>query len=279
MPASGGRIVTRSAVSAIALVWTMSLLGCAGTAATAVLRPTDVASTHAFLTARSARARSINLEVHSRGAAIGHYVANAGLRCRGIAASAPRGTEFYRLNYDALAATEIRMEQANARTLTRFAERTSGLRWSQAFLTRLVRRLVGEERALARVAPLDVCAMFAAWARGGYRAIPSRAERFRREIRALASRTETRCQPVPPNGRVICSVGHLELPTAAKIRRLLRGYEDVKQREVVRETYEIEQDTATRTRTTLVAAASRLTRYLRLDPFSLRLFVASLKQL
>jgi hypothetical protein len=59
------------------------------------------------------------------------------------------------LSDDALVAIEITMVQGSASALTQFAGATgTGCARGRMPLTSLVRRLAGEERALARVAPL-----------------------------------------------------------------------------------------------------------------------------
>lgn len=57
-------------------------------------------------------------------------------------------------------------------------------------------------------------------------------------------------------------------PTAVVIGRLLKQYEDGRQRQMARETEQIENDLATRTCATLTAATSTLTQHLGLDPFA-----------
>jgi hypothetical protein len=266
--------------SAVALVWISSLLGCAGqttgraTAAATRSRMTDLTSTRAFLAARRLRASSIEGRLQTNEAAIERFV--AGIKCARIAASAPHGAQFDELDYDALVATEIRMEQINTPALTRFVGRVDKLRWTKAALTRLVRRLDQEEQALAKIMPLDICAMFEAWARNRYRAIPSSAQRFQREIVGIVSQAGTHCKPVPPNGQSICSLRGSPMSTVAAILRFLRPFENHRQSAMVSVMERNEREIAMRTRVALVAATSKLTRVLNLDSFSLRLYIASL---
>ncbi len=239
----------------------------------------DTVSTREYLGARIAREEAVKRKLASSQATVERYVEGADMRCPGIAAKAPRSTEFDELNHDALVAVGLIMEQGNAAAMTQFDKVTQGLRWGRTSLTLLVRRLAREEHALARVGPLDICAVLRDWAQSGFRAIPATVTRFQRQIRAFASRAATRCRRVPPTGRSICSLGRPGKPTAEEIGQLLKQYEDGRQREIARETEQIENRLATRTRATLIAATSTLTQHLGLDPFALRLFVASLKEL
>ncbi len=269
-------------VIAVAVAGLCGLGACGGqTSQSSDPAPTvGAGATSIFLAARWVRARAIATGLASSRAAVEGNVASADLRCSGIAAEAPRGTELDELNYDALVAVEIVMAQGSSAAMTRFASLTEGLRWGQTRLSLLVRRLAGEERALTRVDPLDICAVLADWARSGYRALPKAATRFQREISAFfPSRGAIRCRHLPPNGRSICSLQHQEKPTMQQINNLLHQYEDGKQREIARETKQAESDMASRMRATLSAAAAALTQHLGLDPFALRLFDASLKEL
>jgi len=239
----------------------------------------DTLSTEAYLGARISRDEVIERKLAYSQAVVERYVASTDRRCSGMAVKAPRNIEFDEVNYDALVAVEVIMERGNAAAMRQFASVTEKLHWGESRLTFLARRLAAEERALAGVDPLDVCAVLGDWARSGYRTIPAAATRFQQEVSKFSRRTVTHCRRVPPNGRSICSLRRPEKPIAKEIGRLLKRYEYGRQREIAHETERIENVLATRTRAAVILATSLLTRHLGLDPFSLRIFVASLSEL
>jgi hypothetical protein len=273
----------RLIAACMAVVGVSAVVGCGvqagagtGTASAAASRPAGLSSTAMFLAARRALAHAVETGLGASEAAVEREVASLGLRCRRIAAPAPPGIVFEELSDDALIAIEITMTRGSASALTQFSGATEALRWGSMPLTSLVRGLAEEARALARVAPLGICAVFADWARSGYRAMPAAATRFQREIHAVSSRGVTHCRRVSPHGRSICLAGRSQ-PTGTAIQTLLKRDEDGTQREEVRGTEQIERGVASRTRATLTRAASGLTQDLALDRFALRLFVASLR--
>jgi hypothetical protein len=255
-------------------------LGACGAQASRSSDPTsDVTTTGTYLRARLSLQESIERNLISSQARVEHYAASAERRCGGIAAKVPRGREFDELNYDALVAVEIVMAEGSTAGMVQFASVTEGLGWGQTRLTLLVRRLAGGERALARVVPLDICSVFTEWTHSGYHAVPPAAVRFEHEISSFSMRSVTRCERLPSSGRSICSRARPEKPIAEEIGRLLKQYEDGKQRARMSKTEQIERRLARRTRATLTAVTSALTRRLALDPFALRLFIASLREL
>jgi hypothetical protein len=236
------------------------------------------ADTSIFVAARWARAVTISTGLAVSQAAVEQGATDTDLRCSGIAANAPRGPELDELSNDALVTLGLVMAKGNLVATRQFVHVTGGLYWDQRRLTLLVRRLAREEDAFARVEPLNICAVLADWARSSYRTLPMAATRFQRQISPFSSRRAIRCQRQPPTGRFICSLRHAEKTTVQQINSLLYRYENSRQREIARETERREGELAARTRATLKAIAAVLTRHLRLDSMTLRLFDASLAE-
>jgi hypothetical protein len=285
----------RGAVPTVVIVTTCVLsawatqTGSVGVALTAATRTVTTRATRSFLDARRARAHEIKASLRSGQQAVEHYVAKTDARCRGVASTVPRSAQLAELNNDALVSVGVTLIRAHAGGLTRFARTAKRLTWGRDSLTMLVWRLAAYERDLARVGPLDICAVFAAWAESSYRVVPIAASRFQREMSEFSSDAVTGCRPTPPNGQRVCSVrreGSTVQPrkvlgpraTLSVIWRSLMRYESRKLGEVAHETEDLEGSLAAGARRTLSSAAGELTRNLDLEPLALRLFITSLGQ-
>lgn len=278
-------------VSVVVVAVAVALAACGG-AASGVVEPPSAgqrSATSIFLAVQRARADAIETSLPTSEKAVGRYVTGAEAACPGVAAGSPRNGEGDELADDVLVSVENEFNRSDTRAEAVFAAGVSDLHWPDPTVTMLVRRLAAYERAVAGLAPLDICGVFAAWERSGYRTIPPAARRLERASRSLSSGAVTRCRRQPTSGRIICSLvpqrkqaedgtGSLRL-TMATIAKLLRPYEEPGQRTTMIETRTIEARLATAGRTTLTSAASVLTQGLDLDRLTLRLFLASLREL
>jgi hypothetical protein len=264
-------VLRRVAVLAVAVVGVVG--GAAGVteALRATTGVTSAEATGRFLAARIERDDAVEAVVERRAASYPRG-------CAATVAKAPRGKDFDALNDDALVSLTVATYRRSAGILMRYGRMTERLSWPKApRLTSLVREIGREELGLARVVSFDVCAVFAEWARSGYRAVPAVARRFEREVRALAGRRATRCGPVAPNEHAICSFGSAHPDALMTVWRLLTRHEDRNQRELADEIVEREARAQVRVRAFLSASALRLTQQVGLDRFALRLFIESLR--
>jgi hypothetical protein len=215
-------MTSRAVASAVAAIVAVSaaggLSGCTGTAA----RPADDTATTIYIKARSALEEATLYRMPTARAAVRRFVASASGDCRGIMTRAPRNLQFGDFTLTAQLAPVVVTARLSRNEINQFDRVVAGVSWSDSRLTQLVRSVANQERAIANIAPPDLCGAIKAWARDGYGAAPVAITGFLHASRVMAIPNEasevgqtprvTSCRHVGPPSRkgprdnVVCTI-------------------------------------------------------------------------
>jgi hypothetical protein len=203
----------------------------------------DAAATRAYLGAAYAYERSTYAEVGVAAGAIKARASEIGGECPSVLTYAPRDSAFGELGEEAGTTVFLDATAPERPIGLRLAHAIEHLRWSDRRLTRLVRNEVAEERAFATLALPDVCADIAAWKASAYAALPQSASRFLARVQAIDS---------------LSVAGQLEESREAAIRRLLKPYEGLAERQAARRIERLEAQIGRRFRVAAAIAEKKL---------------------
>jgi hypothetical protein len=256
------------------------LLGCGTQASSLEALPahsaTSATATEIFLVARRERAVAFERRLATLDTTVTRDVAATEHACPTIVTTAPRGTRFKQLSFDAVAGIGAIATQVSRSTLKRFAASTRSLTWRNPEITALVRHLAHQEEMLARIRPIDICRVLASWVQDGYRRLPAAAVAFDRQLDALTASARKNCGRVAGSERVICAVPPSPSPEV-EILRLLRPLENHRYQQIAEAVERTERIVANHTHALLRTQADRLTRSLDLSTSTLRQYEASLE--
>ncbi len=207
------------------LLLTLGAIVCSATPALARVSASDAAATHAYLQARIALERTINMDKPTELKAIGELATAVKTECPDVLAGAPPHTKGEKTNAstreieeELLSATFGAGERVEHPVLARFARTVGRLRWSSPSLTRLLRDLAIEEAAQSAIPFPDLCSDLKFWVASGYTAVSPGTKQFFHRRQVVSGITTIEPEPHEP-------IGNLFNLTALVAHRL-KPYED-----------------------------------------------------
>lgn len=153
--------------------------------ASAAATPQDVASTHAYIRADYALARTSEAKVKPALASVSRYIHRIGQECPHAAAGSPQNEESQLMSNEAAGALWSVAYGTAIGPIRTFAHRVRPLRWSNPRITALAR---GYSKSLLQLATLglpDLCTDVRAWTASGFRTIPATTIRFDRYMEPI----------------------------------------------------------------------------------------------
>ncbi len=150
----------------------------------AFARPDDAAATRSYIDAHYALLRAAQAALPVERTAAAKLVGETRSECPGVAAGSPRDEESAALGTEALVVVSDTLLAKNRAAIKRFAGAVENLRWSNATLTRLVRRYAAKLRVELTLKAPDLCADLKAWAASGFQTVPAGVTRTNQETEA-----------------------------------------------------------------------------------------------
>ena len=158
-----------------------------GLAATARASAVDVNSTRALIGDYDVMIRARQAALGPGVAAVGRYVAAVAHGCQGVLAHAPMsGADVEALGGEVSGAVGLQLLGPARPALLAFVRAVGSLLWSDPTVARAVGSFAGAVLGYARLATPDVCGDLRAWARSGYRSVPSTTRAFNANVSADA---------------------------------------------------------------------------------------------
>jgi hypothetical protein len=173
-------IVGSLAVSAVACVW-MGVLALAAAASG------DRRAIASYVRAADSFVRARAAEIGATVTAINAEAAKIEGGCPSVLVGAPRGRQLNELAVEPSGAVLFSGAVPDRGAMLLFARQVSGLRWRDGRVTRLVRSLASEERAIANLVIPDVCADLRAWVASGYRTLSYNRMAFLKQANAIGN--------------------------------------------------------------------------------------------
>jgi hypothetical protein len=146
----------------------------------AALAASDAATTEAYVRADYAlvsTGHSLIPTAHARILALRRRLRS---ECPAVVAGSPQNEDSEKLTWELIGAMTIAGYQPGLAAATRFSRAVSKLSWSDASLTRAVRKYTRQGLAEVRTPPPDVCGDLRAWKASGYKTLPESTVRFRK---------------------------------------------------------------------------------------------------
>jgi hypothetical protein len=166
--------------AALTLSATLATLGsCAAMLPSAALGASDATTTEAYVRADYALVLAGHRDMsiaHTRILALRQRLRN---ECPDIVAGSPQDEASEALTWELIGAMTIAGYQPGLAAATKFSRAVSKLSWSDASLTRAVRKYTRQGLAQIRTPPPDVCGDLRAWKASGYTALPATTVHFK----------------------------------------------------------------------------------------------------
>lgn len=157
--------------------------------ACALATPQDIASTHAYIQANFALARTADAGIASTQASILRRSRQFGRECRNIGAGSLQNEESQKLSYEVAGALWSVSFGANAAPIRAFVRAVTPLRWSSSKLTRIAQGYARSLRQLATLPTPDLCGDIRAWSASGFHTIPATTLRFDSHVESIEGHT------------------------------------------------------------------------------------------
>lgn len=157
-----------------------ALASCAAVLPSPALAASDAASTEAYVRANYelvSTGHRLIPTAHARILALRQRLRS---ECPAVVAGSPQNEDSEKLTWELIGAMTIAGYQPGLAAATKFARAVSTLSWSDASLTRAVRRYTRQGLAEVRTPPPDVCGDLRAWKASGYKTLPESTVRFRK---------------------------------------------------------------------------------------------------
>jgi hypothetical protein len=241
------RLVIGVAVAAAAVVTVTAAFA----ASSAQNAPNDSKATATFVQAYRAQAMEDRVASAQGERALRRFLAVTGNACRGSLAHAPRGASFADVEEAITDMLQLKLLRSSVSSVGQLTRAISGLRWTDATLTRRVVAFAASLKKLIGALPPEppLCGALHAWARGGYATVPAVLVHFSEGFRTAAA-----------------SGGGPDGGEETTILRLLRSYESADERVIVRDAVAKIAATARDTVTHLYRAKLELYRVLGTKP-------------
>jgi hypothetical protein len=166
--------------AALKLSATLVALGsCAAMLPAGALGASDVATTEAYVRADSALVLTGHRDIPTAHARILALRQRLRSECSGIVADSPQNEASEALTWELIGAMTIAGYQPGLAAATKFSRAVSKLSWSDASLTRAVRKYTRQGLAQVRTPPPDVCGDLRAWKASGYTTLPATTIHFK----------------------------------------------------------------------------------------------------
>jgi hypothetical protein len=163
-----------------------------------------------------------------------------------------KGAQFSALGGEIASTVLFSSVAPDRKAMLAFAGKVGALHWSDATIAKLVRDVVGEERATAKLVLPDVCADLGEWKTSGYHTLSSGTTAFLKAVGAAGKET-------PATG------GKEESLEEAVLRRL-RPYESTTDRRLAQQVKRVGEVAAKRLLLAYSAALSHVGKTLGLEP-------------
>jgi hypothetical protein len=166
--------------AALTLSATLAALGsCAAVLPSGALGASDVASTEAYVRADYALVSTGHRLIPTAHARILALRRRLHSECPSVIAGSPQNEDSEALTWELIGAMTIAGYQPGLAAATKFSRAVSRLSWSDASLTRAVRKYTRQGLAQVRTPPPDVCGDLRAWKASGYTALPATTIHFK----------------------------------------------------------------------------------------------------
>jgi hypothetical protein len=133
----------------------------------------DLANTKTYLEANYALLRAASSHVGAAEARLRAMLLQVRSECPAVAAESPQNQDSKQLSNEVIGAMVLDDYHLGLPAAERFLRTIRHLRWSNARLTRVVRRYARQLQTLARLAIPTVCADVRAWVNSAYRTLPA----------------------------------------------------------------------------------------------------------
>jgi hypothetical protein len=144
----------------------------------AALASGDATATSQYLAANYTLVRTARSYLRRAEAAPLKVLAQVTRECPRAAAGSPQDPQSTELSDEVIGAMVIAAYHLDVPGLRRFVSQTSRLHWSSKSATSAVRGYAAKLKALAGLAPPNLCADVRAWAASGYKTLPASTLRF-----------------------------------------------------------------------------------------------------
>lgn len=166
--------------AALTLSATLAALGsCAAMLPCTSLAASDVATTEAYVRADYALVSSGHRLIPTAHARILALRRRLRSECPAVVVGSPQNEDSEALTWELIGAMTIAGYQPGLAAATKFSRAVSKLTWSDASLTRAVRKYTRQGLAQVRTPPPDVCGDLRAWKASGYTTLPPTTVHFK----------------------------------------------------------------------------------------------------
>jgi hypothetical protein len=166
--------------AALTLSATLAALGsCVAMLPSAALGASDTATTEAYVRADYALVLSGHRDIPTAHARILALRRRLRSECPGVVAGSPQNEASEALTWELIGAMTIAGYQPGLGAAMKFSRAVSKLSWSDASLTRAVRKYTRQGLAQVRTPPPDVCGDLRAWKASGYTTLPATTVHFK----------------------------------------------------------------------------------------------------
>jgi hypothetical protein len=160
-------------LDALFLLAASFLVGLAANCGAAQASSSDATSTKAYLQANHALLRAASSQVATAEMRLRAMLLQVRRECPAVAAESPQNHDSKELANEVIGVMVLNVYHLDLPAAKRFMRAVGHLRWSDARVTRAVRRYAGKLRTLSRLAIPSVCADVQAWVATGYRTLPA----------------------------------------------------------------------------------------------------------
>jgi hypothetical protein len=157
----------------VAMFACSTALVCMPAPASAMSGGNNAGATAAYLRAAEVFARAQAANLGASVAAMEKQVSGIASGCPSVLAGAPKGAQLSAVSGEIASAALFSSIAPDRTAILAFAGKVAALHWSDAGVAKLVREVVAEERATAKLALPDVCTDLSAWKTSGYHTLPS----------------------------------------------------------------------------------------------------------
>jgi hypothetical protein len=166
--------------AALTLSATLAALGsCAAMLPVPALGASDVATTEAYVRADYALVLGGHRDIPTAHARILALRGRLRSECPGVVAGSPQNEDSEALTWELIGSMTIAGYQPGLAAAAKFSRAVSKLSWSDASLTRAVRKYTRQGLAQVRTPPPDVCGDLRAWKASGYTTLPATTIHFK----------------------------------------------------------------------------------------------------
>lgn len=204
----------------------------------------DAGSTAAYLRALDGLAGAQAGNVGASVAAMEREASEIVSGCPSVLSGAPKGEQLSALGGEISAAVLLSSVTPDRTAMLAYAGKIAGLRWRERTVAKLVRMVVVEERATAKLVLPDVCADLREWVGSGYRTLSASTVGFLKSTEALGKETSG-------------ARGMQESLEEAVLRRL-RPHENAADRRLARRANQLEESVGKRLLVAYARAFSRV---------------------